>query len=48
VATEVVEHEKPAAKEIRIRVEWLTKAGQPDRPVQLVAWKYRREPERVP
>jgi len=37
------EEESPQRKRIRVRVDWSNRAGQRERPVQLVAWKYQLE-----
>jgi hypothetical protein len=44
VRAEVIEEEgKPTQKQIQIQVDWVNRAGQRERPVQLVAWKHRLE-----
>jgi Tfp pilus assembly protein PilV len=45
---DVIDHDQPAAREIRLRVGWVNRAGQPERPVQLVAWRYRSEGTTAP
>ncbi|MFV1968436.1 MAG: hypothetical protein ACC628_23675 [Pirellulaceae bacterium] len=44
----VNEEGEPARKQVRIRVDWLNRAGQREQPVQLVAWKHRLERSPAP
>ena len=46
VAIEVLDHEQPAAREVRVRIAWRNPAQQVERPVELIAWKHRLQVER--